>query len=782
MTDFIISLVGKVTIIVGLGLVLTAMMRRTSPAYRHVILLGTLMSVLLLPVLVAVAPAWNVPVLEPAATPTPSIAVVESKHPLEPATSVPGPLAEGIEAKPASSLSRRWTSIDFGGPTLALVIWFLGAMAVLAWLALGHLRLRSLAEKSWPLDGADWTRALREESARADVDAPVLLICHPDVSTPLTWGSLDPVIMLPEDALEWPEEHRRIVLRHELSHVERNDALAQLAAGIACAIYWFHPLVWIAERRLRAECERACDNKVVASGTPAPIYAAHLLEVARSARSFGGPGFLSVAMARPSQLEGRLLALLDESPRHGSVGRRARWLMLASMAGVTLIVSAFRPVYRATAAGEITEPTVSEADDPPVVAPLTIHEPSQANVPQTDIESRTAAITASSAVRLDSTFEHTVAVRSGGTLSLEINRTGGTVSVTGWDRPQVRVRARLGGRNWRDTRVTLEPVNGGAVLRDTYVGSSTTSSFSNSYEINVPVNFNVRVASAGGGVSIKGVRGSFTGVTGGGPIVFDRATGEADLRTGGGDVTINNSSLEGSVKTGGGEVRIDGSGTGLVARSRGGTAAVSSNANGGRASVIATDILRGGSTTTYMSDDRDTLARFGTGGIERHRSGGDITLRDAPAGARVTTGGGAIRIGSSSGEVYAKTGGGTIEIGSVAGSVVASTGAGDITVTFRGADRNAADLTTGRGDVTLILPANTNAQLVLESAYTNNLGRKTHIESDWPLRITETDQWDSSVGTPRKYLRARHILGTGGRVIRVRAINGNVVIRRTGGN
>ena len=87
------------------------------------------------------------------------------------------------------------------------------------------------------------------------------------------------------------------MLRHELAHIARGDALSQLVAGFVCALYWFHPLVWIAERRLRAECERACDDRVVSLGTPAPEYAAHLLEVARSARSFGRP-VLSVAMAR----------------------------------------------------------------------------------------------------------------------------------------------------------------------------------------------------------------------------------------------------------------------------------------------------------------------------------------------------------------------------------------------------------------------------------------------------------------------------------------------------
>src|SRR5207237_1333891 len=172
--------------------------------------------------------------------------------------------------------------------------------------------------------------------AEAGVTRDVRLLSSSVVSTPLTWGSTSPVILLPEDAVDWSEDHRRVVLRHELAHVARRDSLAQLVAGFVCALYWFHPLVWIAERRLRAECERACDDTVVSLGTPAAEYAAHLLEVARSARAFGAPGFLSVAMARPSQLEGRLLAVLNESRQRISLSRGARRVTVVA-SGLLLI-------------------------------------------------------------------------------------------------------------------------------------------------------------------------------------------------------------------------------------------------------------------------------------------------------------------------------------------------------------------------------------------------------------------------------------------------------------
>jgi hypothetical protein len=70
------------------------------------------------------------------------------------------------------------------------------------------------------------------------------------------------------------------------------------------------------------------------------------------------------------------------------------------------------------------------------------------------------------------------------------------------------------------------------------------------------------------------------------------------------------------------------------------------------------------------------------------------------------------------------------------------------------------------------------ATLELETAYTNNLGHKTRVVSDFPLQTTETADWDAREGTPRRYVRARQTLGKGGGVIRVRTVNGNVVLNR----
>jgi len=842
MITFVPALLVKLTLILSLGLVVVATLRSLSPSFRHLILYATLASCLALPFAMWMSPQWNVPVLPQSFS---TVASLQSGQASELTAgnrqSNPfagsGALKGTTNASPSNSAVNA-TVIDAGAaqrtartrrilaelsllPLLPL-LWVVGFAAVMAWLGIGRFGLRRIAASAWPLDSSDWSAILDQERKYAGVDKPVRLYSSSAVSTPLTWGSRTPVVLLPEDALDWPEEHRRIVLRHELSHVARGDSFTQLVAGFVCALYWFHPLVWITERRLRTECERACDDNVVSLGTPAAEYAAHLLEVARSARAFGAAGFLSVAMARPSQLEGRLLAVLNESRRRVSLSRGARPAAGLLAALVLIPLAAFRAVPktdRPAGDGVASSAPKSATGAPMFSATAASIESATATSttgPATSSESAAWSTAASSpgetkfdGVRqADTTLQMSVAARSAGTLTLDL-KTGGNVVITGWDQPQVAVRASLRGRDWRDTRVTLRTSDTGARLESDFAVRGNSQSTSHVFQINVPRNYNVRISSAGGSVSITGVDGKFTGQTGGGEINIQKAQGEVSIQTGGGDIHVSDSRLDGNVSTGGGVVRIEGnagnlngeSGSGPVVymKTKGATihsengvtmidadsaefyVGTGSGSGTGSSSISTSGSGKSGSgsitTSTSYDDEGGGLGRgFAASGIRMNSAGGGLSLRAAPDGARVTTGGGPIRIGPSGGEVYASTGGGSIDIGPATGSVEAHTGAGDVTIELKGGGAHSVDVTSGKGKVVLVLPRDLNATLDLETAYTNNLGHKTRIISDLPIQSTETASWDDSHGTPRRYVRARQTVGRGGGVIRVRIVNGDIVL------
>src|SRR5204863_2090776 len=117
----------------------------------------------------------------------------------------------------------------------------------------------------------------------------------------------------------------------------RGDVATHLLARTALALHWWNPVAWVAWREFLKERERATDDLVLSAGARASDYAAHLLEVARSFRSGPATAWAAVAMARGSQLEGRLLAILDSGVRRGAARR------LAPLAAVLLAVALVAP-------------------------------------------------------------------------------------------------------------------------------------------------------------------------------------------------------------------------------------------------------------------------------------------------------------------------------------------------------------------------------------------------------------------------------------------------------
>src|SRR5579872_6256956 len=116
---------------------------------------------------------------------------------------------------------------------------------------------------------------------------------------------------MPVDAAGWSDECRRIVLLHELAHVRRGDVATQLVARLAVILNWWNPLAWTAWRKFLEERERATDDLVLGAGARPSDYAGRLVEVARAMQPAPNLGWAAVAMARRSELEGRVASILD---------------------------------------------------------------------------------------------------------------------------------------------------------------------------------------------------------------------------------------------------------------------------------------------------------------------------------------------------------------------------------------------------------------------------------------------------------------------------------------
>jgi beta-lactamase regulating signal transducer with metallopeptidase domain/HEAT repeat protein len=341
----------KVTLVLTAGLGLTALMRRQSAAARHLVWLVALIATLILPLWSAWSPL-PLRVLPPPAA-RPAIATtdrVAAQTPtvthVEPAPSA-APVVPAVPPKPRVGLG-----------ALLLALWSLGAVVLLARLAAGAWLVRRVVRGARVLEQPDWTRPFYEVADRLGLDAEPRLVESREVRMPFATGFLRAVIVLPAESAAWNAERRCAVLIHELAHVKRRDLVGHVVSRIACALYWFHPLVWTAARRLRAESERACDDLALVLGTRAGDYAEHLLEIVTAVRDERMPA-VALAMAKPNEFEGRMLAILDSRRRRTGPGRvQSAWLV-GALAGFALLVGGLSPAPRAMVA-----PPEARKDDP----------------------------------------------------------------------------------------------------------------------------------------------------------------------------------------------------------------------------------------------------------------------------------------------------------------------------------------------------------------------------------------------------------------------------------
>jgi TonB family protein len=138
--------------------------------------------------------------------------------------------------------------------------------------------------------------------------------------------------------------------------VRRGDVATHLLARMALVLHWWNPLAWIAWRKFIQERERATDDLVLSVGARASEYASHLLEIARSMQSPAPSAWAAVAMARPSQLEGRLLAILD------SRIHRAASTRFAPLAAAILAVAMMAPFAAVRAQDSARQPVPPDVD------------------------------------------------------------------------------------------------------------------------------------------------------------------------------------------------------------------------------------------------------------------------------------------------------------------------------------------------------------------------------------------------------------------------------------
>lgn len=338
----------KATVILAIAGLATALLARKSAALRHLVWTGSVVGSLLIPFATVLLPSWTLPGVQlqnympdnGAQGDVGVQAIVSQPKEIAVEQSVvsPGPIA--VEVMPAANVAdapARQPNIL----SLILAIWLGGVTLAIAPFLIGLVRVKWIARSARPLASGVWIQSAGAIPATARPSRHVRYLESSETAMPMAFGIATGAVLLPAGAERWPEWQRRNVLVHELAHIRRNDCLTQLFAEVLRAVYWFNPLAWVAASRMRAEREIACDDAVLSAGSEPADYAGHLLEVARSMRPPRGIANAAIAMARPSQLSGRLLAVLDSSRSHAAVSRATTVGFSLSAVIVALLIAAF---------------------------------------------------------------------------------------------------------------------------------------------------------------------------------------------------------------------------------------------------------------------------------------------------------------------------------------------------------------------------------------------------------------------------------------------------------
>ena len=352
----------KGVIVLALAAGLNLALKRSSAAFRHLIWLLAVVSCLCLPVISVTLPSWRLPIGaqavpsakavpgnegnlsgaqlsspdRQAATPQTLNPQIDLNHQTSGSSDAVHEASEisGSQVGKWWSMSTLWTSIG--------IAWGIGMLAFTVPVVVGLVGIWRIARRSRRITDGSLLALASELAGQVGIKRRIRLL-QGETDMPLTWGIIRPQVLIPADAENWSTDQQRAVLLHEFSHIQRWDWLTQTIAQISCAVYWFNPLVWVADRRMRLERERACDDHVLTSGCRATDYASHLLEIARSSRSSVFAARAAVAMAQPSWIEKRLRVILAADHNRNPVTKAVVAVSVLAVACFVLLIGVMRP-------------------------------------------------------------------------------------------------------------------------------------------------------------------------------------------------------------------------------------------------------------------------------------------------------------------------------------------------------------------------------------------------------------------------------------------------------
>ena len=140
-----------------------------------------------------------------------------------------------------------------------VVVWLAGSLLLAAYFTISYLRSLQKFRMSLP----DNTPYVQRWLSEHRITRPLEVRSSDLISSPLTYGILRPVILLPKKFDRSDETALQYVLAHEYIHIRRFDAITKILFAATLCVHWFNPLVWVMYVLANRDVELSCDGCVL---------------------------------------------------------------------------------------------------------------------------------------------------------------------------------------------------------------------------------------------------------------------------------------------------------------------------------------------------------------------------------------------------------------------------------------------------------------------------------------------------------------------------------------
>lgn len=149
---------------------------------------------------------------------------------------------------------------------MTVAIWIAGLLVFALIIMRAWLNIRRMKNAFRPVANEEVLDLLEQCKQQLHITRKLLVLESPHVQSPMLVGVLKPCLVLPSRCTDWlSKDEIRYILLHELNHLKTKDNLTNYGIVALQAVYWFNPLIWMALKQMRLDCEIACDYAVLQS-------------------------------------------------------------------------------------------------------------------------------------------------------------------------------------------------------------------------------------------------------------------------------------------------------------------------------------------------------------------------------------------------------------------------------------------------------------------------------------------------------------------------------------